>query len=171
MAFKQSGNRIVYQCHNDFGPIMENFGKMLWELLSGDSLFCQSASEPYSPAQHLADMIALIGPPDPLLLQRQKDMSYWRWAPAALNPKGRLCSNAAEFYGGPFFSEDGAFLTSDLIPKGRCLENELPECIIEEGHVDLFLRFFKRMLCWLPDDRATAADLLKDPWLHIGLKC
>lgn len=29
----------------------------------------------------------------------------------------------------------------------------------------LFLRFVGRMLRWLPEDRATAQELLKDPWL------
>ena len=29
-----------------------------------------------------------------------------------------------------------------------------------------FLRFVARMLEWLPEDRATARELLADPWLH-----
>lgn len=29
----------------------------------------------------------------------------------------------------------------------------------------LFLEFVTRMLQWLPEDRPTASELLKDPWL------
>ena len=30
----------------------------------------------------------------------------------------------------------------------------------------LFLQFVRKMLKWLPEERATAAELLADPWLH-----
>ena len=29
----------------------------------------------------------------------------------------------------------------------------------------LFLNLVRKMLTWLPEDRATAQDLLQDPWL------
>lgn len=32
-----------------------------------------------------------------------------------------------------------------------------------------FLCFLRRMLCWMPDKRATARELLFDPWLMRGL--
>lgn len=32
-----------------------------------------------------------------------------------------------------------------------------------------FLRFLRRMLCWLPGERATAKELLFDPWMMEGL--
>lgn len=32
-----------------------------------------------------------------------------------------------------------------------------------------FLRFLRRMLAWAPEDRATAKELLFDPWLMRGL--
>lgn len=31
------------------------------------------------------------------------------------------------------------------------------------------LRFLRRMLCWLPEDRPSAKELLFDPWLMHGL--
>ncbi|KJZ78142.1 hypothetical protein HIM_02180 [Hirsutella minnesotensis 3608] len=86
---------------------MWNFGALIWELLNGSSLFRQSRAEPYLPVQHMADMIALIGPISPVLLQRERDMRDWRWSPAVLNPQGRLSANAAEFFNGPFFADDG----------------------------------------------------------------
>lgn len=32
-----------------------------------------------------------------------------------------------------------------------------------------FLRFIRRALTWLPEERATAKELLQDPWLRGGM--
>lgn len=58
----------------------------------------------------------------------------------------------------------GKFMHASLIPFHRRLRNESPDCIAEEEK-GVFLRFMKRMLCWLPEQRATAKELLEDPWL------
>ena len=55
-------------------------------------------------------------------------------------------------------------MRKDLIPFERNLSNTVPECIVNEDK-ELFLNFMRRMLCWLPEDRATAKELKKDPWL------
>jgi serine/threonine-protein kinase SRPK3 len=31
---------------------------------------------------------------------------------------------------------------------------------------DAFIEFIKKMVKWNPEDRSSAKDLLKDPWLH-----
>jgi serine/threonine-protein kinase SRPK3 len=79
----------------------------VWELLGGQSLFQQGNQHYYSAAQHLAEMIALLGPIPAVLIQRERDMRHWRWNPEMLNPEGRLCGSAAEFYSGPFFNDEG----------------------------------------------------------------
>ncbi|KAJ3549699.1 hypothetical protein NM208_g363 [Fusarium decemcellulare] len=140
-----------------------NLAIIVWDLLTGQSLFQQERS--YSASQHLADMIALLGPVPPAMLQRERDMRHWRWRPEVHNPQGELSSNAAEFFGGPFFSDDGTFLHKDLMPSSRNLENELPECI-PVAEADLFFAFMRRMLFWVPEERATAAELKLDPWLN-----
>ncbi|KID95498.1 protein kinase domain-containing protein, partial [Metarhizium majus ARSEF 297] len=38
-----------------------SFGAMIWQLLKGQSLYYHPRTQSYSPAQHLADMTALIG--------------------------------------------------------------------------------------------------------------
>ncbi|GAW19521.1 hypothetical protein ANO14919_090090 [Xylariales sp. No.14919] len=141
-----------------------NFGIMVWELLTGQKLFEQDDTNPYSAVKHLADMIAILGPVPPVLIQREKAMREWRWSPQVLNPNGQLCGSAAEFYGGPFFTDDGTFIGNHLVPHTRIWENEVPGCIpIEEA--DCFFNFMRRMLCWLPENRATARELKSDPWL------
>ncbi|KAL1866970.1 hypothetical protein VTK73DRAFT_4439 [Phialemonium thermophilum] len=141
-----------------------NFGLMVWDLLAGQGLFRQQDPRLYSAAQHLAEMIAFLDPIPTALVRREKYMRHWRWRPEALNPAGRLSSNAADFFGGPFFTDDGTFLYDHLIPYSRDLRSEMPECISDE-EADLFLGFMRRMLRWMPEERATAAELRNDPWL------
>ncbi|EFY84567.1 serine/threonine-protein kinase, putative [Metarhizium acridum CQMa 102] len=83
-----------------------NFGIMVWDFLAGQGPFQQSHSHPYSPAEHLAEMIALLGPVPPTMIQRERSMRRWQWSPRVRNARGELCSNAAEFYGGPFFTNE-----------------------------------------------------------------
>ena len=94
-----------------------NFGVMVWELLAGDAPFQGGVSgpKPYSPTQHLAEMIAILGPVPDVLVQRERQMRHWRWCPAVHNDQGKLCSNAADFYGGPFFTDDGMSGSAALI--------------------------------------------------------
>ncbi|KPM35413.1 hypothetical protein AK830_g11163 [Neonectria ditissima] len=157
-----------------------NFGIMIWDLLEGQGLF-QRDPRLYSPVGHLAEMIALLGPVPPALIKRERDMRRWQWSPKVRNARGELCSNTAEFYEGPFFTDDGrvtiadfltnsrannlsgAFVRKDLIPYTRNLQSEVPECILEE-EAERFLKFMRRMLCWLPEERATARELKNDPW-------
>jgi serine/threonine-protein kinase SRPK3 len=32
-----------------------------------------------------------------------------------------------------------------------------------------YLQFIRRMLCWIPEERPTAEELIFDPWLMEGL--
>ena len=52
-------------------------------------------------------MIALLGPPPQELVERERDGLRWNWAPAVENSAGKLCTKACEWYGGPFFEDDG----------------------------------------------------------------
>lgn len=40
---------------------------------------------------------------------------------------------------------------------------------LEGDEKEDFLRFLRRMLCWLPEERASTKDLQFDPWLMHGL--
>ena len=46
------------------------------------------------------------------------------------------------------------------------LENSLTVSTIEGEEKEQFLRFTSRMLEWLPEKRATAQELLDDPWMR-----
>ncbi|KAG6195329.1 hypothetical protein E4U50_000310 [Claviceps purpurea] len=215
MARKVYDDHVIYQCHNDFGPISEglgkmipkitdfglahhcnvpvllypiqrdeyrapevllglgwsfsadiwNFGLVIWELVTGKSLF-STLDAPYNTAQHLADMIAILGDVPPDIVRRERNMRYHRWGFEAHNAAGKLCDNATDFYSGPFFDDKGNFMHNHLIPWSRNLESEVLEFPRgDSGEAELFLSFIRRMLRWIPQDRATAEELVNDPWL------
>ncbi|KAH8747394.1 kinase-like domain-containing protein, partial [Hyaloscypha finlandica] len=145
------------------GSLLIPYLLQVWELFGVQGLFLQGNPQSYSAVQHLAEMMALLGPVPPVLIQRERAMRQWRWSSEALNPEGRWCSNAAEFYGGPFFTDNGTFVGKDLMPYTRSWRSEMPTCIPEED-ADPFFKFMRRMLCWLPEERATAKELKNDPW-------
>lgn len=156
----------------------------MWNLLAGEDLFQRVYDKKgdYSAKYHLADMISLIGPIPRELVQRERAMREWRWAPEALNSQGKLCNNAVDFYGGPFIDDDGMcqyrsfivsityhvkgqFIGFKLVTFDRSLPNLVPECITAGQEMDDFLDFMRQILFWLPEERKSAAELRKHPWL------
>lgn len=59
----------------------------------------------------------MIGPVPPMLIQRERDMRDWKWSPEVRNARGEMCNNAAEFYGGPFFTDDGRIALTIVLPR------------------------------------------------------
>ncbi|KAL9117079.1 MAG: hypothetical protein Q9187_006387 [Circinaria calcarea] len=118
-----------------------NVGVMRWDLFEGRTLF--SGRDPdrkeYSTRAHLAEMIALIGPP-----------------PVELVKRGR---RSAEF-----FDDDGNWRNTVPIPDRTSLEQL--EGSLEGKRKELFLNFMTSMLQWAPEHRKTAKELLEDPWLN-----
>ncbi|MCJ1411024.1 hypothetical protein MMC19_005112 [Ptychographa xylographoides] len=120
-----------------------NFGALLWELVEGtECLFC--AKTDYTPASHMGEIIALLGPPPKALLERE----------------GSRTSK--------FFTEDGTFRFPELTQKDFNFENL--ETVLEGDNKKLFIGLMRRMLQWLPENRPSAKELIDDPWIRsIGL--
>ncbi|KAG6091827.1 hypothetical protein E4U31_007201, partial [Claviceps sp. LM219 group G6] len=78
----------------------------IWDLVTGKSLF-STLDAPYITAQHLADMIAILGDVPPDIVRRERNMRYHRWGFEAHDAAGKLCDNATDFYSGPFFDDQG----------------------------------------------------------------
>ncbi|PGH27362.1 CMGC/SRPK protein kinase [Polytolypa hystricis UAMH7299] len=142
-----------------------NLGLLMWNLLEARDLFTKplDGQGKYHPDAHLAEMIALLGPPPKDLVDREREGLKWNWEPPAHNDEGKLCSTASEFYGGPFFDENGTFLHEHLIPRDLKLEDTVTT--LDGEQKEQFLLFARKMLQWLPEDRKTAKELLEDPWL------
>ena len=106
----------------DHNPISK-----LWNLLENQDLYRDITSDDgrYYPAKHLAEMIALFGPPPKELLKLEEKWRLVKYPnpPPSRNlseAKGQHCWTAYQFYGGPFFS-----------PHGTCLSllHYLPPCM------------------------------------------
>ncbi|KAJ5561753.1 serine/threonine-protein kinase [Penicillium sp. DV-2018c] len=140
----------------DFKADIWNFGVLLWNILGSETLFQQvvDADGKYDAKSHLAEMIALLGPPPKALLAKSEAISeLGNWPSPVRNDTGKLCNNAQEFFDGPFFDEEGEFLHKELIPS-RILEDATP--FFEQEDREAFLSFARQMLTWHPEQRKTA---------------
>lgn len=90
-----------------------------------------------STPHHVAEMVALLGPPPPAYLKR---------SPTSLE----------------YFDPSGVWSRDIPTPQ---LSFEESEKLLEGEEKKLFLGFIKKMLHWVPEERHTASQLLTDPWL------
>ncbi|KAF3482010.1 CMGC/SRPK protein kinase [Arthroderma uncinatum] len=119
-------------------------GQTIWTLFEKGHLF--ENINPMGELDHgrrFAEMISLMGPPPPEFLQRSKE-------------------------GAKYWDEKGNWKLSHIypIPK-QTLESR--EIQLEGENKRLFLEFMRKMLQWVPEDRANAQQLLfEDPWVIGG---
>ncbi len=78
-------------------------------MLEGRDLFqhIRSSQGDYDAQAHVAEMIALLGPPPKGLLDREKTWNDIKWDHAVLNSNGKPCQTAREYFGAPFFNPEG----------------------------------------------------------------
>ncbi|KAF9480296.1 CMGC protein kinase [Pholiota conissans] len=116
-----------------------NVGVMIWDLYEGRHLFYGNDTDgrEYTTRAHLAELVGMLRPPPLDLLQKGK--------------------RTAEF-----FTEEGMWKADVKVPD-MSLENSVE--FLEGEKKDKFLTFIRGMLQWRPEDRKTAAELFKDPWL------
>ncbi|KAJ9375692.1 hypothetical protein DTO063F5_9212 [Paecilomyces variotii] len=157
---------VILGCRWNMSADIWNLGILLWDLIQGKELFQQvyDAQGRYVAKAHLAEMIALLGPPPPELISRTYSLSGRKWPEPVKREDGKVCETAEQYFGGPFFGEDGNFLHQDLIPD-RKLADTLPSLADKER--EDFLSFAKMMLAWLPEEREMARQLAKHPFLQL----
>ncbi|KAL1999700.1 hypothetical protein VTN02DRAFT_4151 [Thermoascus thermophilus] len=113
-------------------------GLTAWDLLEPRKLFTARDDDgDLYDAAHFAQLIAALGPPPPEFL--------------AKNPERRA----------DFWDDQGEWLGLAPIPHGRTMEALETRLEDKSG----FLRFIRRALTWIPEERPTARELLQDPWL------
>ncbi|PYH66128.1 kinase-like protein [Aspergillus vadensis CBS 113365] len=137
---------VILGCGWSYSADIWNLGVIIWNILEGTELFTevQDAEGTYLPEAHLAQMIALLGPPPKKLLVMSESMAQVEWSPAITDERGK-------------------FLYNDLIP-ARKLEDAVP--YLEASDKEAFLSFIKQMLTWLPEERKTARELMEHPFLN-----
>ncbi|CEJ60619.1 hypothetical protein PMG11_09188 [Penicillium brasilianum] len=116
-----------------------NLAVMAWDLFEPGHLFyARDANKRESDTHHLAEMIAYLGPP-----------------PLEMLEKSELANK--------YFDSSGKWKGLAEI---RLTSLESIERNLEGERQEGFLRFIRKMLQWRPEDRATAKELLSDPWLR-----
>jgi hypothetical protein len=83
----------------------------MWNMLEDVDFFGRPAGKDgqYDAQVHLAEMVSLLGPPPEQVIETEQ---YFRTAylrGAITNPRGRACATMNEYWGGPFFDENGRF--------------------------------------------------------------
>ncbi|KAG6898571.1 hypothetical protein C0995_009263 [Termitomyces sp. Mi166 len=129
-----------------------NLGCMVWSLMFKSCLFSRRGSsgeqtdEQTADKNQLARMVARLGPPPQQLLDNSG-------------------SHALEF-----FHEDGS--AKGEIPN-ETLESFLASSLKEIGQTmtaqesEMFLAFIRRSVTWTQERRASASELLRDPWVQL----
>ncbi|CZT07638.1 related to protein kinase [Rhynchosporium agropyri] len=144
-----------------------NVGVLIWNMMEGKDLFTNLKDERghYNVHAYLAQMIALLGLPPKALLERERSFRKLTFTPEIQNPKGESCRNAFQYFGGPFFDDNGVFVRKDLIPQRLGITVTIT--LFQEEEKQQFLDFVSKMLQWQPEKRSTAKDLLEDPFLQL----
>lgn len=114
---------------------------MIWDLFEGRHMFYGEDPDGrgYSTRAHLAEVIALLGPP-----------------PLDLIKRGARSDE--------FFTKNGKWRNEVPIAKPTTLEDN--ENFLEGKNKEKFIKFVRAILQWRPEDRKTAKELLQDPWLN-----
>ncbi|KAL5359398.1 putative serine/threonine-protein kinase [Aspergillus floccosus] len=129
---------VILGCGWNFKADIWNIG--IWEISAHSELFNQvyDTHGRYDPKSHLAEMIALLGPPPKSLLERESAMTQHDWS----------CK----------------FLYDTLNPP-RTLEDTVPS--FEEKEKEAFLSFAREMMTWCPKERTTARELMEHSLFQI----
>ncbi|KAF9073510.1 putative CDK4/6 [Rhodocollybia butyracea] len=115
-----------------------NVGVMIWDMLENKHLFeARDENNSNSTLYHIAEMVAILGPPSLDYLRRSETSSK-------------------------YFDSTGNWIGAAKIPN-ISLENS--EENLEGENKVLFLNFIRKMLKWVPEERYSAEQLLEDPWL------
>lgn len=125
----------------EFGCITWLTRHKVWDIFKGNQLFhgINPEHHAYRRRAHLAEIVALLGPPPEDLLARSP-----------------LAST--------FFSNTGTFTGGIRLPDSTSLSEM--ETLLAGDEKTRFLEFMHKMLQWDPKQRSTARELFQDAWLQ-----
>ncbi|KAG6108853.1 hypothetical protein E4U14_003456 [Claviceps sp. LM454 group G7] len=141
-----------------------NLGLMMWNLLGDVDMLESSVGDDgkYDAHVHLAQLISMTGEAPALVVRRELLCRENKLDRTIVNPRGKECETMNEYWGGPFFDDEGCMIRKDLIKK----KNSLPDFVNEFTEKDRsqFLDLANNMIRWVPENRKTAAELLQHPF-------
>ncbi|PGG98867.1 CMGC/SRPK protein kinase [Polytolypa hystricis UAMH7299] len=161
---------VILGCGWTFSTDIWNLGVLVWDLVERTELFrCVHDSQScYDGKAHLAEMIALLGPPPKELLARSNAMQQYKWSNPIKNVEGKLSKKVimvTTYITAKFLLLILlCFLHDNLIPT-RQLNDTLPSS--NEKERAEILSFVSQILTWLPEERKTARGLMEHPFLSL----
>lgn len=144
----------------------------LWDLLEEKKLFDPESfgAEEYDEGTHLGQITALIGPPPQDFLSKGERTSEF-YEPSDTTQDSddtteneKKCTTEVQRKDKRAFRYTGQLKDPGWIPVDFDFDSSVT--CMEGDEKGKFIRFIKRMLKWDPDKRATASELLEDPWLN-----
>ncbi|OJD16413.1 CMGC/SRPK protein kinase [Emergomyces pasteurianus Ep9510] len=124
---------MEWDCKIDIWSI----GVMVWDLFEDGRLFYALKNRILDDEQHLAEMVALMGPPPRSFLERsEKSRKYW--------------------------DAEGRWIAATPIPEQSL---DAREWRLEGEDHRLLLDFLCKIFRWLPEERASAQELISHPFL------
>jgi serine/threonine-protein kinase SRPK3 len=113
-------------------------------------------------------MVAVLGPPPLEFLKRSGEHSLRYWDENGLSVESFFLEEFQEF---PvemltYYFRPGNWRGLVPIPS---MNLEQLEQRLQGEDKDGYLQFLRKMLCWIPEERPTAEELIFDPWLMEGL--
>ncbi|KAL9077952.1 MAG: hypothetical protein Q9157_003134 [Trypethelium eluteriae] len=158
-----SGKSIGEPMLSDFGSAVsgevehdEDVQPNIWDLFEGKHMFYGKDPKEmrYMTRAHLAEMVALMGPPPLELLKKGKRTAEF------FDENGETPSTHTNRRANP----TGEWRGDIPLPDRTSLEES--EEYLEGSNKKAFLRFVRKMVQWRPEDRQTASQLLEDDWLN-----
>ncbi|KAL3462024.1 kinase-like domain-containing protein [Aspergillus heterothallicus] len=165
------GNRapeVILGCGWDTKADIWNLGVLIWRMMQITPLFPLISNllrGHYDARAHLAQMISLLGPPPRDVALLSNSMISYQWPFSVMTDRGVAADSTAKYFQGPFFNDDGKFLFPDLVTGNSSLASTV-KALRGPEETEAFLSFVSGMLTWRPEDRKTARELLKHPFLN-----
>ena len=102
---------VCPDCHSSHCCLHLLTPDQLWDMIDGKELFQHIHNQQgyYDAKLHIAEMIALLGPPPPEIIQRYQSMKEYLWPQPVKREDGRVCKTAEEYFCGPFFDKNGIY--------------------------------------------------------------
>lgn len=109
------GVLVCFSLSRPHSDLLTKHHPQIWNLMEGQDLFrhIRTSQGAYNAHAHVAEMIALLGPPPKILTDREQWWREVKWSHVVPNSEGKLCQTTPEYYGGPFFNSQGK------IPRSR----------------------------------------------------
>ena len=139
---------------------LNNVSTQLWDLLEPKRLFAARGEDGrYSEHHHLAQMIAIMGPP-PLDFIHRSEKSRLFWDGQGKRTRLRLCTLRRLIWW------PGNWIGAVPIPE---VSLDTAEERLEGDEKTSFLSFMRKTLRWRPEDREDLNHVYMDEWLLADL--